>query len=284
VTSPGGTNPTLRRRELGFLLRQLRIERGLSAEDASTRLLFSPTKLSRLETGRTGASPRDIRDLCDLYGITEPAEREQLMSLAKEGKQRAWWQDYALRYATYVGLEAEAASISDFNPDVVPGQFQTEGYARAIFEAAEPRLDSATIEQQVEARVKRQLLLSEDNAPLFHSVLDESALRRHVGGPVVMRNQLERIIEFAAHPRVTFQLIPLNVGAHPGLDGNFVILEFEGSMVNDVVYVEGPLGNLYLETAADLDRYRRLFDRLSSLALSQEDSVDLTARIAATYG
>ena len=115
----GGGNPPLQRRELGFLLRQLRQERGLSVEDVTTRLLISPTKLSRLETGRTGASPRDIRDLCDLYQVDDPAERERLMTLARQGKQRGWWQEYALPYATYVGLEADAASISEYNSDLV---------------------------------------------------------------------------------------------------------------------------------------------------------------------
>jgi transcriptional regulator with XRE-family HTH domain len=279
----GGTNPTLRRRELGFLLRQLRMDRGLSVEDVTERLLFSATKLSRLETGRSGASPRDMRDLCDLYRITDPAERERLMTLAREGKQRAWWQDYALPYATYVGLEAEAASISDYDSDVIPGQLQTEGYARAIFEAAEPPLDSATIKQRVEARIKRQALLTGDGAPYFNSIIDEGALRRPVGGPAIMRAQLERIMEVSDLPRVSFQVIPLDVGAHPAMDGNFVILEFEGSMVNDVVYVEGPVGNLYLEGSADLDKYRGLFARLTSIALSQQESLALVARIAATY-
>jgi transcriptional regulator with XRE-family HTH domain len=114
-------NPTLRRRELGFLLRQLRTERGLSIEDVTERAMFSPTKLSRLETGRVGASPRDIRDLCIVYGITDTAERERLMTLAREGKQRAWWQQFDLPYATYIGLEAEATSIRGYNPDIVPG-------------------------------------------------------------------------------------------------------------------------------------------------------------------
>src|SRR5450432_1412668 len=106
------TNPTLRRRELGYLLRKLRTDRGLSVEEVTERLLFSATKISRLETGRAGASPRDIRDLCVLYQVTDPAERERLMALAREGKQRAWWQELALPYATYVGLEAEASSLS----------------------------------------------------------------------------------------------------------------------------------------------------------------------------
>jgi len=276
-------NPTLRRRELGFLLRRLRNDRGLSVEEVTARLLISATKVSRLETGRAGASPRDIRDLCDLYQVTDPAERERLMALAREGKQRAWWQRYALPYATYVGLEAEATSISDYNSDVVTGLFQVEDYARAIFEVAEPPLDRSTIEQRVEARIKRQVLLTQDDGPMFHCILDESALRHNVGGSAVMRAQLERIIEVASLPKVTFQLIPLEIGAHPAMDSTFVILEFEEPTVNDVVYVEGLVGNIYFESTTDLNRYKQMFSRLRSIALSPEGSITLVTRIAATY-
>ena len=277
------TNPTLRRRELGFLLRKYRTEQGLSVEDVTARLLFSPTKLSRLETGRAGASPRDIRDLCDLYRVTDAAERQRLEALAREGKQRAWWQEYALPYATYVGLEAEATSISDYHSHLIAGLLQVEGYAREIFKAAEPPLDDATIEQRVAARRRRQVLLTQDSGPLFRSILDEGALRRPVGSPTVMRAQIQRIIESARLPRVTFQLIPLDAGAHPGMDSNFAILEFEESMVNDVVYVEGLIGNLYLENAAELERYKQIFTRLRSIALSPDDSIALATQIAATY-
>jgi hypothetical protein len=245
--------------------------------------MFSTTKLSRLENGKVGASPRDIRDLCIVYGITDGAERERLMALAREGKQRAWWQQLGLPYATYVGLEAEATSISDYNPDIVPGLLQVEGYARAIFESGDPPLDPATLEGRIEARIRRQALLAREDAPLLRCIVDEAALHRAVGGPAVMRAQLARIIEAASLPKVTFQVIPFEVGAHPGLDSNFVILEIAGPGVNDVVYVEGAAGNIYLETPADLERYRRIFSRLQSIALDPEGSVAMVTRFAAAY-
>jgi transcriptional regulator with XRE-family HTH domain len=277
-------NPTLRRRELGFLLRQLRTDTGLSVEAAAERAMFSQTKLSRLETGRVGASPRDIRDLLLVYGITDQVKREQLMALAREGKQRAWWQGLDLPYATYVGLEAEATLIRDYNTDVVNGLLQVEGYARAIFEGGEPRQDQATIDMRVEGRMKRQVLLTREAGPVFRMILDEGALHRPVGGPAVMRAQLARIIEVASFSSVTFRLIPLQVGAHPALDSTFVILEFDNRSVNDVVYVEGAVGNIYLESAADLERYRNMWSRLESIALSPEESVSLVSSIASTYG
>jgi transcriptional regulator with XRE-family HTH domain len=268
---------------LGFLLRQLRAERRLSIDDVAKRAMLSTTKLSRLETGRVGAAPRDIRDLCIVYGITDAAERERLMELAREGKQRAWWQKLDLPYATYIGLEAEAVFIRDYNPDIVAGLLQVEGYARAIFEENDPPLDLAAMDQRIEARLRRQAILTQDDPPHFHYIVDEVALHRPIGGPAVMREQLARVLEVIVLPNVTFQVIPLAVGAHPGIMSNFVILDFDKPMVNDVVYVEGAVGNIYLETASELERYRRIFSRLEHIALDPEGSAAMVTRIAQTY-
>jgi hypothetical protein len=148
--------------------------------------------------------------------------------------------------------------------------------------AGDPPLDSAAVEQRVEARIKRQALLAREDGPPYHCIVDEAALRRQVGGPAVMRAQLLRIAE-AALPKVTFQVIPFQAGAHPALESNFVILAFNQPMVNDVVYVEGAIGNLYLESAAELERYTRIFTRLQSIALDPEGSAAMIRRIAASY-
>jgi transcriptional regulator with XRE-family HTH domain len=276
-------NPTLRRRELGFLLRQLRTDRGLSVDVVAERAMFSQTKISRLETGRVGASPRDIRDLLLVYGITDPAKREQLMALAREGKQRAWWQALDPPYATYVGLEAEASLIRDYNTDIVNGLLQVEEYARAILEAGEPPQDPGTIDNRADVRMKRQALLTRDGGPAFRFILDEGALHRPVGGPAVMRAQLAHLIEVAKLPSVMFRVIPLSIGAHPALDSVFAIVDSGNASVNDVVYVEGAVGNIYLESAADLERYRKMWSRLETIALSQEDSASLVSSIVSNY-
>ncbi len=278
-----GPSPTVRRRELGVLLRQLRTERGLSVEDVSARLLFSATKLSRIETGHTSASPRDIRDLCDLYSVTDPAEREHLMVLAREGKQRAWWQSYGLPYATYVGLEAEAISIRVYQSCVVPGLLQTEDYARAMLWSTVPPLSTHELEQRLQARLRRQALLTQSAAPQYHAILDEAALHRRVGGPAVMRAQLERLNESAQLPNVTVQVISNDTGAHPAMESVFCILEFGRHLVSDVVYVEGLVGNLYLERAADLERYHAVFDHLLTIASNPQDSAALIADIIARF-
>ena len=173
--------------------------------------------------------------------------------------------------------------LASTNPTSLAGCLQIEDYARAFLKAIEPPLDSATIELQVEARIRRQALLTKDEGPRFHCILDEGALRRPVGGSAVMRAQLERIIDRASLDKVTFQLIPLGLGAHPGLESNFIILDFETPMVNDVVYVEGLVGNIYLEDSSDLERYKHIFSRLHSIALGPEESVSLVEQIAGMY-
>lgn len=280
-----GASPTIRRRELGVLLRTLRTDHGLTAEEVTEQLLFSPTKLSRIETGQSGASARDIRDLCELYGVTDPAERENLMTLAREGKQRGWWQDYALPYATYVGLEAEASSIDVYQSAAVPGLLQTEEYVRAMLRTRLPQFSPEEIEQRVQARLTRQdLLMHDDDDRLrHHAILDEAALRRQVGGQQIMAAQLRRLADAAEQPNVHIQVIPFEAGAHPAMESNFSILNFDQPLVSDVVYVEGLVGNIYLERPADVERYRQVFSHLHAMALNESSSVSLITRLAASY-
>ena len=282
MTREGGS-PTVRRRELGALLRTLRADRGLSAEEVTERLLFSPTKLSRIETGHSGASQRDVRDLCELYGVTEPAERARLMNLAREGKQRGWWQDFDLPYATFVGLEAEAASISVYQSGAVPGLLQTEDYARAMLQAQVPPFAPQELRQRIDARLTRQALLTGRDRPEYHAIVDEAVLHRQVGGPAVMRAQLQRISQPAQLPGVTLQVIPSEAGAHPAMESIFTILGFPTPLVSDIVYVEGLVGNIYLERPAELERYRLVFSHLRTIALTPADSNELIVKISASY-
>jgi len=279
---PEVRSPTVRRRELGALLRALRNDKGLTVEQAADQLLCSPSKVSRMETGHGAATPRDIRDLCDLYGITDQAERDRMMKLAREGKQQGWWQSYDLGYATYVGLEAEAVAISGFQSSVVHGLLQTADYARAGHEGAMPRLSPEQIEMQIEAKLTRQRILTQDNLPRFTAVLDEAALHRVVGGRVVMAAQLAKILEISALPNITVQVLPYEVGAHPAVESNFTLLELSSS-TPDVVFVEGLIGSTYLERADDLERYRGIFDQLRNIALDPKDSRNFIAELLRSY-
>jgi transcriptional regulator with XRE-family HTH domain len=281
---PEVRSPTVRRRELGAILRALRNAQGLTVDQVAARLLCSTSKVSRMETGQRGATLRDVRDLCDIYGVTDPAQREHMTKLATEGRQQAWWQGFELDYfSTYVGLEEEATSLRYYQSAAVPGLLQTPAYARAMHEAAIPELTSERIGRMIEVRLKRQQLLVRDPPLNLWAVLDEAVLHRHVGGMPVMRDQLERLAEVAALPHVTIQVIPFSAGAHPAMESTFNILGFDPPATS-VVYIEGLAGFMYQERPQDISRYEVVFEHLCTQALSPQESVELISEIGAKYG
>lgn len=267
-------SPTVRRRELGALLKALRNAKGLTAEQVAERLLISTSKVSRLETGQRGASARDINDLSDLYEVDDD-QRQHLLGLASEGKQRAWWQPLALPYSTYVGLEAEAKSIRDYGLGIIPGLLQTADYARAIVRAAVPKWVPDVIEQRVQGRMVRQQLLYSDDAPRFEAVVDESVLHRMVDSPPVMRAQLKRLLELSELPNVTIRVIPYEAGALPAGNNKFIILEFVQPAVPDIVFIEGLTGDLYLEDPRDVEIYNLTYRTLVQLAASPDETREI---------
>jgi transcriptional regulator with XRE-family HTH domain len=275
-------SPTVRRRELGTLLRAMRNERGLTVDQVAAELLCSPSKVSRMETGQRGATLRDIRDLCELYGVTDASERERLMTLAREGKQQGWWQSFALAHRAYVGLEQDATSLTIFQSAVVPGLLQIADYIRAIHRVGIPRLDDAAIEERVEERRTRQLLLTGENPPKVEVILDEAVLHRPLGGPDVMRRQLDHLIQVTEWPNISVQIIPYSVGAHPALESNFTILEFAGQAPT-IVHAEGLAGQMYLERQQDIERYHLALEQLRDVALSQKGSIRFIEKIRDTY-
>jgi transcriptional regulator with XRE-family HTH domain len=260
------------------MLRTLRTGAGLTVEQVASQLLCSASKVSRIETGSRRATLRDIRDLCEIYGVTDPSQRDLMMKLGREGGRQGWWQPYDLPYARYVGLEAEAVSIRGYQSSVVPGLLQTAEYARALHEGSVPRLTAEVIEQRVETRLIRQQLLTQESAPRFWEVIDEAALHRLVGGPLVFRKQLDRLIDACKSPPVTVQVIPFAMGAHPGLENNFKILELPGP-TRGIVYTEGLARSFYLERTEDLDHFRKVFEELTIVALSPADTIELIRTI-----
>lgn len=269
----GADSRTVRRRELGALLRTLRLEAGMTVEQVADQLLVSSSKISRLETGRRGANARDIRDLCDIYGVTDAA-REHLLELAHEGRDQAWWQPFDLPYETYVGLEAAATEISDFEPGLFPGLLQTPEYARALHEGALPRLSAEVIDQRIEVRRTRQQALTRDDPPQLRAIVDEAVLHRAIGGARVMTQQLAHVIEATQQENITVQVLPYSIGAHPALDSTFILLEF-APPVPGVVYVEGLVGRIYLERPQDVERYKEIYSHLATIAISPQESREL---------
>lgn len=269
----------MRRRELGANLRALRTDAGLTVEQVATQLLCSTSKISRLETGHRGASQRDVRDLCNLYGVVDPAVRDRLMALAREGKEQAWWQSYELHSPTYVGLEDEAVSIRQYNASEVPGLLQTREYAHAVTTAVFPRRSAEVVTQEVTARLTRQHLLTRLDAPQVQVVLDESVLRRVVGSPDVMRAQMVRLLEVSRLPNVSIRIVPYEAGVLPAVENKFIILGFASPEISDIVFVEGMVGDLYLERSNDLRQYSDVFEILLDMALTAEESNDFITKL-----
>jgi len=278
---PEVRSPALRRLELGAVLRALRNEKGLTVEQVADRLLCSPSKVSRMETGQ-GATARDIRDLCELYGVADAAERDRLTALAREGKRPTRWQRYELAYAAYAELEEDALAIRAFQSSAVHGLLHTADYARANHESSMPRLNPEQIDRQIEAKLARQSILTRADPPGFAVVLDEAALHRMVGGRRVMAAQLAKILDISALPNITVQILPFELGAHPALEANFTILELPAPTPG-VVFVEGMIGSTYLDRPDDLKRYHDVFRKLQSIALSPKDSSDLIAKLLRSY-
>ena len=275
-------SPTVRRRELGARLRALRLASGLTAEDVAARMEVSPAKISRIETGARGVSIADVRFLCDLYAVSTE-ERDRLLTLTRESKRRSWWQQYGLpeSLATYIGLEDAAVSIQQYETSIVPPLLQTQEYAHALVSGA-GFYAMPEQEQLVQARMTRQEILTANPALQLWAVIDEAALHRMVGGPEVTRAQLQALAERSRAKNITLQVIPFAAGAHPGLNSSFIILHLEE--VQDVVYVEGLIGNFYLQSPADIVRYRRTFDELRAVALGPQDSRKLIDAVAGRLG
>ena len=281
MTTP---SPTVRRKRLTVELRRLREQAGLTCEDVGQRLECSGTRISRIETGRIGARPGDVRELLEIYGVTGAAA-DSLVQLARDARRKGWWHAYGRVlppwFEAYVGLESDAARLHDFQPSVVPGLLQIEDYARAILRDAPYADYGEDIDQQLALRMRRQAVLDQPRPPQVRMVLGESVLWMQVGGPAVLRAQLLRLAELAARPDFSLQILPLRTAAHAQPAGPFTRLEFADPADPTVVYLEHLTGSLLLEDDEEVQRYRAMFDHLCAEALGPGASADLIARTAA---
>ncbi len=279
-----GTSPTVRQRELGKRLRELRGQHELTVEDVAERLLCSATKVSRLETGARRPSLRDVRDLCLLYGVDE-ATATELMGLARGAREQGWWTQYEdLNLDPYIGLEQEAAAITCYSMYYMPALLQTEDYARAIIKAIAPKIDPDIHQQRVEVRLRRQQQFGETRWPRYRVLLDEAVLRRRVGGSALMVGQFDKVLDAARQSRATIQVIPFDAGEYTAVDSYFVLLEFdEDSNLSPVVFIEGLTGNQYIERKADIARYREAIESMRDSALSPRDSLSLMLELRESH-
>ncbi|GLX51426.1 helix-turn-helix domain-containing protein [Streptomyces sp. MB22_4] len=278
-------NPTVRRRRLGQELRKLREQKNMTAEEVAERLLVSQSKISRLENGRRSISQRDVRDLCGVYEVEDQRVVDSLMEMARDSRQQGWWHTFGdIPYSVYIGLETDAESLRVYEPQIVTGLLQTPAYAEALVHGALPETSAAEIGKRVGVRMRRQERITDERNPLrLWVVLDEAALHRVVGSRLVMREQLEHLLALSELPHVTVQVLPFEVGAHPGLNGQYAILEFADAADSSVVYLEGVTSDLYLEKAQDVQKYAVMYEHLRAQSLNVEASRQLIDRMAKGY-
>jgi len=284
VTTPqpaGG--PTVLRRLLGAQLRRLREAQNITREEAGYAIRASGSKMSRLELGRVGFKERDVADLLTLYGVADEKERASLLRLAQEANTPGWWHRYGdvlpNWFETYVGLEEAATMIRTYEVQFIPGLLQTEGYAREVIALGNSGAPSEEIEQRVGFRMTRQKLLTRPDSPRLWAVVDEAALRRPIGGPEVMRGQIEKLIEVAKLPSVILQVLPFRVGGHTAEAGAFTILRFPESDLPDVIYVEQLTSSLYLDRREDVDGYMEAMERLCVVSEPPDNTAEILSGI-----
>jgi transcriptional regulator with XRE-family HTH domain len=273
---PMRSSPTVRRRRLAAELRKLRKESGKTREQVAEFVGCSPVTVTRIENGQSVPRLADVARMLEGYGVTGE-RREILMTLCSEARKRGWWHQYSgtipAWFEVYVGIEGEVSEIRSYQPEAIDGRLQTEGYVRALMLADVEVPSAEELERRVSLRIKRQEQFFDGNdAPKMWVVLNEAALRRQVGGPQTMNEQLQHLIEVSRSHKVVLQVLTYAGGAHPAMDGAFEILRFPETTDPDVVYLQYRRGSIYLEDTSDVEAYAELFDHLRARALGPDES------------
>ncbi|WP_327234471.1 helix-turn-helix domain-containing protein [Streptomyces sp. NBC_01317] len=259
-------------------LRRLREISGLTRDDIAERTGINAATLYRIETAKVRPQQRTLVGLLDLYGVADP-QRSEILALSRTADEQGWLRPYHAdlpnEYTAYISFEAEARGVRNYESLFVPGLLQSEDYARAVIRGVLPMATPKEVDQRVQARVERQAVFEKEHPLELWAILDEAALRREVGGPGVMADQLNRLTKAAIDPHITLQVIPYATGAHPGMPGSFVLMDFPEAVDPSVVYIDSMAGDLFLEAEEDIRRYSQIFDHLRAQALSPNDSVAL---------
>ncbi|KUN19135.1 XRE family transcriptional regulator [Streptomyces antibioticus] len=262
--------PTVGQVVLGRRLLDLRERAGLKREEAAKVLRVAPATVRRMEMAEVGLKIPYLQLLLKSYGVSDE-EADAFVQLAEEANKPGWWQRYhdilPGWFSMYVSLEGAASLIRSYDPHFVPGLLQTEDYARGVLKSgAIGQTRPEDIERHVALRVQRQELLTRPDAPRFWAVIDETALRRPVGGPEVMRAQIDRLLEATKLPNVTLQVAPFANGPHPGTYGPFVLFRFAVPELPDMVYSEYLTGAVYLDARAEVATHLEVMDRTAAQA------------------
>jgi hypothetical protein len=269
--------------QLGARLRRLREANQVTRETAGYLIRASESKISRMELGRVGFKERDVADLLKLYGVTDEAERSELLSVAREANQPGWWHRFGDLLPTwfqyYLDLEAAASLIRTYEVQFVPGLLQTEEYARSVIMLGYGESGGEEVDRRVELRMIRKQVLARSGNSRLWAVVDESVLRRPIGGRKVMRGQLESLLEATELPGVRLQVIPFTAGGHAAAGGAFTILRFPDEELPDVVYFEYLTNALYIEKRDEVDRYAAAVSRLFIEAEPPTSTPDILRRM-----
>jgi transcriptional regulator with XRE-family HTH domain len=271
-TRPAGYSPTIRKRTLSRRLVELRKACGLTTTDVQRQLGWSASKLNYIEKAKwIKPDSDDVTDLCELYGA-EGAQRDALIQLAREGRQRGWWRKYDDVFPDeYPGFEAGAAQIYAFEPVFIPGLLQVPGYIELVTRASGID-DPAEVQRCVDARVERQKILARDTDPCrLHAVIDENAILR-ITVPAIRRAQLAHLVEITGRPHVDVQVLPIAAGVYPVPGEAFTCLSFPDPSERALVYLETAVDDRMLEETDEVDRYMLKFQQLAAAALSPEDT------------
>jgi transcriptional regulator with XRE-family HTH domain len=277
---PGNPHTSVRSRTVANELRRLREDRGLSCVEAAQVIGGSPSKISRIETGCTGMQVEDVATLLGYYQVPA-AKRDELLELLKRGEQKGWWERQAglpRLWRALINFENKATRIQNYQPLIVPGLLQTAEYSRAIIQGADPTLSDAELDNLVASRMARQALLTRSNAPQYLAIIYESALRIPVGAPGVMARQLRQLLTLAERPNITVRTVLTNAGAHAGLRGSFLILEFDEEP--SLVHVENHDTGLFLEEENDLTCYQLALRNILNVSLAPDATAEMIDKIA----
>jgi transcriptional regulator with XRE-family HTH domain len=263
----------------------------MSISEIAEKLGWQASRVSRIETRQLGVTAADLRKLLNAYAVEDEAYRDRLAEMARRANDRGWWQLYPRsvipgEYGDLISVEAEAATIRSYQPEVVDGLLQTAGYARAVIRAGRKNDTAAEIDRRVEVRLERQQVLTraEPPPPRLQVILNEAVLRRRVGGPEVMHEQLEYLMADRDRANVTILVLPFDSGAHPSMVGPFTMMTFLDPGDLGVVHLENATSSLFLETPEELRAYEEFWDAIQSDAYSPDDTRAFLKTYALRYG
>lgn len=271
-------SPLLPRRRLRTELRKARQTSGLTQEQVASEMQWSLSKIIRIEGASTGISANDLKALLVLYGVTNPGHVNSLLALAQAARKRSSWSAYRdvapSSLLQLIEYESIATVIRQFESMFIPGILQTEDYARSVIQNYYgERSGSDKLRALVDLRIQREALFGSENPPSFRFMLDEAVVRRVVGGASVMRHQLMRLLEVAARPNITVEVVPFSAGFHPGMKSPFKVLEFADPVDTDIVFLENPQGDIISDDPEVTLSYREAFERLGKASLGPPDSL-----------